>query len=51
MYCSLSQLSELKSLDLSGNNFSGGLPDVIVQLTSLNTLKLDSCDLTTLPDR
>ena len=51
IYCSLSQLSELKSLDLCYNNISGGLPDVIGQLKSLNTLKLDGCHLTTLPDR
>ena len=46
---SLSKLTELKVLDLEGNNFSDGLPDVIGQLTSLNTLNLGGCNLSTLP--
>ena len=51
VYCSLCKLTELKVLGLSDNNFSDGLPDVIVQLTSLNTLDLRWCKLTTLPVR
>ena len=51
VYCSLSKLTELKELHLSENHFSGGLPDVFGQLTSLNTLNLQECSLTTLPVR
>ena len=50
-YCSFSKLTELKVLNLSDNNFSDGLPDVIGQLTSLNTLNLKKCKLSTLPVR
>ena len=51
LYYSVGKLTQLKVLDLWGNKFSDGLPDVIGQLTSLNTLDLESCKLTTLPER
>ena len=51
VYCSLGKLTELKVLYLGDNNFSGGLPDVIGQLTSLNRLNLERCNLSTLPER
>ena len=39
-------LSELKTLDLSGNKFSGAIPEALGYLTNLTTLKLDHNKLT-----
>ncbi|XP_067948730.1 malignant fibrous histiocytoma-amplified sequence 1 homolog [Watersipora subatra] len=41
----LNTLTELKSLDLSDNDFSQGLPSSISQLRSLESLNLSSCYL------
>ena len=49
--CSLSTLKELKGLDLSGNNFSESLPDVVGSISTLNKLDLWDCQLTGLPER
>ena len=51
LYYSVGKLTQLKVLDLWGNKFSDGLPDVIGQLTSLNTLDVQNCILTSLPKR
>ena len=44
-------LTNLKELDLSKNDFSTGLSDVIGDLTSLETLNLQRCRLSELPSR
>ncbi|XP_067949562.1 uncharacterized protein [Watersipora subatra] len=45
----LNTLTEIKSLDLSYNNFSQGLPSSISRLRSLESLRLPRCDLSDLP--
>ena len=47
---SLSKLSELRMLDLSGNYFGGSLPSVIEELTRLEELKLDNCMIKYFPE-
>ena len=47
---SISKLSQLRDIDLAGNDFTGGLPSVIEELTSLEKLNLQSCKLQTLPN-
>ena len=47
---SLSKLSQLKELHLDYNDFTGGLPSVIEELTSLEELSLENCKLQTLPN-
>ena len=51
MYYRLSSLKKLKVLDVGGNNFSHGLPTVITEITSLETLHLNNCQLSELPER
>ena len=51
MYYRLSSLKQLKVLDVSENNFTQGLPTVITEITSLETLKLERCKLSELPER
>ena len=51
IYCSLSKLTELRRLYLSGNDFSAGLPEVISEMRSLCLLGLEKCNLTDLPCR
>ena len=47
----MSQLKCLQKLDLDGNDFSQGLPDVIGELSALTDLSLFQCGLKTLPLR
>lgn len=47
----MSQLKDLQILNLSKNDFSKGLPEVICQLTALQDLNLGGCKLSSLPDR
>ena len=51
--CRFQSLQKLQVLDVSYNDFSKGLPDVISLLSSLRELNLNSCDLCTqaFPDR
>ena len=51
VYYRLSSLKQLKVLDVSYNNFTQGLPTVIAEITSLETLKLKECQLSELPER
>ena len=51
IYYRLSSLKQLKVLDVGNNNFSRGLPTVITEITSLETLKLRVCELSELPQR
>ena len=46
---SLSKLSQLRVLNLNDNNFSGGLPSVIEELTRLEELFLWKCKIRYLP--
>jgi len=48
---SISQLTNLKVLEMSFNDFSAGLPDIISSLLSLEKLELTYCKLQTLPKR
>jgi hypothetical protein len=48
---SLRSLQQLEVLDILGNNFSKGLPDVVSQLSSLRELHLYLCQLEDLPQR
>jgi len=50
-YYSISMLTNLKVLNMSGNNFSAGLPDIFSSLLSLEKLKLKWSELQTLPKR
>ncbi|XP_067947165.1 malignant fibrous histiocytoma-amplified sequence 1 homolog [Watersipora subatra] len=49
-YFSLSSLTQLKGLALTGNNFKEGLPEVVGTLTTLTELLLDWCQLQDLPE-
>ena len=51
IFYSLDSFHQLKSLELSFNDFSAGLPDVISEMTSLEELSLWKCSLTDLPER
>jgi len=48
---SMSNLKNLETLDMQGNNFSEGLPDIFTSMTSLMTLNMEKCELPTLPER
>ena len=51
MFHSLRKLSKLEVLSLKGNDFSKGLPAVLVELTSLEVLSLEKCDMADLLPR
>jgi len=51
VYYSMSNLKNLKTLNMSGNNFSEGLPDVVTSMTYLRELDISYCKLPTLPER
>jgi len=51
VYYSMSNLKNLETLDMSGNNFSKGLPDVLTSMASLRKLDMFNCKLPTLPER
>jgi len=51
VYYSMSNLKNLGTLNMSWNNFSGGLPDVVTSMTSLRKLDISFCNLPTLPER
>ena len=51
IYYRLSSLTHLKVLDVTSNSFSQGLPTVITEITSLETLILWGCQLSELPQR
>jgi len=51
VYYSMSNLKNLLILDMSGNKFSKGLPDVVTSMTSLRGLSMWNCELPTLPER
>ena len=51
IYYRLSSLKQLKVLNVGDNNFTQGLPTVITEITSLETLKLKECQLSELPER
>ena len=51
IFSRLSKLSQLKVLNLSINNLSEGLPNVIAELDRLESLWLYKCQLKDLPDR
>jgi len=51
VYYSVSNLKNLGTLDMSWNNFSEGLPDVVTSMTSLRKLVISSCKRPTLPER
>jgi len=51
VYCSMSNLKNLETLNMSGNNFSDGLPDLFTSMTSLRELDMQYCKLETLPER
>ena len=51
IFYSLVQLTELKALDLSTNDFSKEFPVIIGGLSGLTSLRLESCKLTSLPDQ
>ncbi|XP_067948342.1 uncharacterized protein [Watersipora subatra] len=40
----------VSELDLSGNNFSGGLPEIVGDLPNLTCLKVSNCYLATVPE-
>lgn len=42
--------SGLKTLDISGNRLSDGLPNVLFSLVNVRSLNLSGCSLTTIPD-
>ena len=48
---SLTKLTELSDLILSGNPFSKGVPSIIGELTTLKVLHLSNCQLVDLPVR
>jgi len=50
VYYSMSNLKNLKTLNMSGNNCSEGLPDVFTSMTSLRDLNIGLCKLPTLPE-
>lgn len=50
LFASLSQLVRLEKLNLAGNNFHTGVPDVLTKLTSLKELNLASCRLSGIPE-
>jgi len=50
LYCSLSQLTQLEILDV-GSNPLNRVPDVVSSLTSLKQLDMNSCDISSLPER
>ena len=41
----------MKVLDVRDSNFRQGLPTTITEITSLETLKLEKCELSELPER
>jgi len=47
----MTNLKNLKLLDMWGNNFSQGLPDVFASMEVLQKLNIGSGQLTSLPDR
>jgi len=49
VYYSISQLTQLHTLHVSGNNLQI-LPDVLLKMKSLRELYLRFCSLETLPD-
>jgi len=51
VYYSMSNLKNLETLEMSRNNFSKGLPDVVTSMTSLRGLSMWNCELATLPER
>jgi len=51
VYYSMSNLKNLETLNMSGNIFSEGLPDVFTSMTYLRTLDMKNCNLPTLPER
>jgi len=51
VYYSMSNLKNLETLHMPGNNFSEGLPDVFTSMTSLRELHMENCKLPTLPER
>jgi len=51
VYYSMSNLKNLETLFMSGNNFREGLPDVFTSMTSLRELGMQNCRLPTLPER
>ena len=50
-HCRLAPLKQLKILNLSENFFEKGLPPVVAELTSLESLILVDCHLSSLPSR
>jgi len=51
VYYSMSNLKNLETLSMSGNNFSKGLPDIFPSMTSLRELNISFCKVPTLPER
>jgi len=51
VYYSMSNMKILETLNMSGNKFNKGLPDVFTSLTSLRELNMQDCELATLPER
>jgi len=49
--CSISNLTNLKVLNMGFNDCSAGLPDIFSSLFSLEELKLRRCELQILPKR
>jgi len=47
----MSNLENLETLDMPGNKFSEGLPEVFTSMTSLRELYMENCKLETLPER
>jgi len=51
VYCSMSNLKNLETLNMSHNNFREGLPDVFTSMTCLRKLNMVNCKLPTLSER
>ena len=50
-YCRLSQLDQLKVLDISGNSALGAVPEGVYNLTQLTELRMPMCGITEISDR
>jgi len=50
LFYSLCQLTQLEKLDIGWNPLNT-VPEVVTSLTSLEELNMESCELSTLPER
>ena len=51
LYCRLSQLDQLKVLDIGENDYLGAVPEVVYNLTQLTKLRMYDCMITEISDR